>query len=119
MDWIVVCKVTDLKEGEGKFVEAGGVQVAVFLSKGQVHVFDDHCPHAGASLSGGYLEEGHVVCPWHYWSFNLQTGKLAPSGQAGIHIYPCRLSGDVVEAQLPAPLPQAAAQMLDLEPPES
>lgn len=25
----------------------------------------DCCPHMGASLAGGRIEDGHVLCPWH------------------------------------------------------
>jgi len=117
MSWTPLCKLSELKEGEGRFVEAGGLQLAIFLEKSRVHVFDDYCPHAGASLSGGHLEEGHVVCPWHYWAFNLDTGKLAPGGRTGIQVYRTRIMGDAVEAELPQVLPAKAAEMLELEPP--
>lgn len=120
MAWMQLCKLSELKEGEGKVIEASGLQVAVFCENGRLRAFDDYCPHAGASLSGGQIEDGHVICPWHYWAFNLDTGKLAPSGHAGIRVYPCRKSADGVwvEAQLPVPLPASAARTLDLEAPK-
>ncbi len=36
----------------------------------------DECPHLGESLSKGkvnYLQE--IVCPWHSYRFNLQSGE--------------------------------------------
>jgi len=35
----------------------------------------DVCPHLGASLSSGHLNNwNEVVCPWHSYKFNLKTG---------------------------------------------
>ena len=39
-----------------------------------VHALDDACPHAGAPLSEGVLDEGAVTCTWHGWSFRLTDG---------------------------------------------
>lgn len=105
MAWTELCKASDLKDGEGKFVEVAGRQLAVFMNQGKLHVTDDYCPHAGASLSGGFLENGCLVCSWHYWAFDLVTGKLAPTGRAHVKVYPARLSPDAatVEADLPDP----------------
>ena len=30
----------------------------------------DECPHRAARLSQGWLEDGHLVCPYHGWSFD-------------------------------------------------
>lgn len=102
MAWTRLCKMSELKEGEGKFVAVGERQVAVFLHEGKLHVVDDYCPHAGGSLSTGFIENGCVVCSWHYWAFDLTTGKLAPTGRAHVRIYPSRVSddGQSVEADL-------------------
>ena len=48
-----------------------GKPVVLYRSQaGQVHVFDDRCPHRHAPLSEGTLVEGHLQCPYHGWSFN-------------------------------------------------
>src|SRR5262245_32489507 len=72
-----VCKVSDLTEGEGKAVEVGGKLVAVFFTDGRYFAIDDVCPHMGASLSGGWVEDGTVTCPWHAWPFRLADGAWA------------------------------------------
>lgn len=35
----------------------------------------DACPHAGARLSGGAVEDGVVTCPAHGSRFELSTGE--------------------------------------------
>src|SRR5262245_43831102 len=62
-----VCRLSELVEGEGKTVVLGGKEVAVFRCGNAVHAIDDMCPHMGASLAGGAIEDGIVTCPWHAW----------------------------------------------------
>src|SRR5438132_12173005 len=69
-----VCKVGELSEGQGKTVRAGNKLVAVFFHLGQYFAIDDVCPHMGASLACGDLEQGVVSCSWHAWRFRLCDG---------------------------------------------
>lgn len=43
-------------------------------------VYDDACPHQGASLSEGSCEDGHIVCPLHGRKFQFHDGKEAAFG---------------------------------------
>ncbi|WP_337182473.1 Rieske (2Fe-2S) protein [Shinella sp.] len=36
----------------------------------------DKCPHADASLSEGFVEDGRVVCPLHFAEFDLLSGAV-------------------------------------------
>lgn len=38
-------------------------------SQGQVQAFVDRCPHRGARLSMGRVENDHLECPYHGWQF--------------------------------------------------
>ncbi len=51
------------EEGELVAVEVDGTDVAVAVLDGQLHAFDDTCPHAGCSLAEWELEDQSVVCP--------------------------------------------------------
>lgn len=44
------------------------------LSKHWVVVFSRHCPHEGADLAAGYVQDGCVVCPWHNLPFSMNSG---------------------------------------------
>jgi nitrite reductase (NADH) small subunit/3-phenylpropionate/trans-cinnamate dioxygenase ferredoxin subunit len=73
-----------------------------------VHVIDDTCPHMGASLGSGFVENGNVTCPWHFWRFRLADGAWADNPRMGVACYPVRVEGDDVLVQLP-PRNQARA----------
>lgn len=35
------------------------------------------CPHQKASLMSASCEDGFLVCPWHHYGFDLNTGRGA------------------------------------------
>jgi nitrite reductase (NADH) small subunit len=95
-----VCRVGELAEGEGRTVEVGNKLVAVFRTGDGYFAIDDLCPHMGASLSGGYVENGIVTCPWHAWRFRLADGAWADCPRIKIGCYPVRVEGDEVQVQV-------------------
>jgi nitrite reductase (NADH) small subunit/3-phenylpropionate/trans-cinnamate dioxygenase ferredoxin subunit len=96
-----VCRVGEIPEGEGKTVIVGGKLIAVFCTAGQYHAIDDTCPHMGASLSGGAVEDGIVTCPWHAWRFRLSDGAWADNPRFKIGCYGVRVSAGEVQVEVP------------------
>ena len=91
-DWVDLCAVGDLSEDRGEYVVCKGRALAVFLvGDGSVRVMDDACPHAGASLAGGHVHNGCVICPWHGWPFHVDSGRCADNPDHGVHTYPTRV----------------------------
>jgi nitrite reductase (NADH) small subunit/3-phenylpropionate/trans-cinnamate dioxygenase ferredoxin subunit len=95
-----VCRVGDLAEGLGRTFYLGKKPIAVFLVEGKVYAIDDTCPHMGASLGSGFVENGTVTCPWHFWRFRIADGKWADNPRMGVDCYPARIEGDAVQVQL-------------------
>jgi phenylpropionate dioxygenase-like ring-hydroxylating dioxygenase large terminal subunit len=54
-----------------------------------VHGAIDRCPHRGAALSGGWLDGGCLVCPYHAWAYGPH-GKAVriPQLEEGLPIPP-------------------------------
>src|SRR5262245_35144223 len=100
-----VCRVSELADGESTVVSVNGKLVALFCQGGQYYAIDDVCPHMGASLSDGHVENGVVTCPWHAWRFRLSDGIWAdnPRGKLGVGCYAVRAVQDEVQVQLPEP----------------
>lgn len=98
-----VCKAEEVKEGEGKTVAIGNKLIAVFRDQGRLYAIDDLCPHMGASLSGGYMEQGTVTCPWHAWRFRLTDGAWADNPRIKIGCYSVTEVEGRVQIELPEP----------------
>ncbi|HID21448.1 MAG TPA: nitrite reductase [Planctomycetaceae bacterium] len=98
-----VAKVGDIPEGEGRAFPVAGRAIAVFCIDGQYWAVDDVCPHQGASLASGHVEDGTVVCPWHAWRFCIRKGSWAdcPDSALGIDTFPTRVVGDEIQVELP------------------
>jgi nitrite reductase (NADH) small subunit/3-phenylpropionate/trans-cinnamate dioxygenase ferredoxin subunit len=97
-----VCRVGEIPEGEGKTVIVGGKLIAVFRIGEHYLAIDDTCPHMGASLSGGAVEDGIVTCPWHAWRFRLGDGAWADNPRIKIGCYSMRVLDGDVQVELPA-----------------
>ena len=89
-----VAKVGSIPAGEGSSFQLGNRLVAVFNHNGEYLAIDDLCPHMGASLGAGCLdEEGVVTCPWHAWRFDAKNGKWADNPRLSIDTFEVRVEG--------------------------
>lgn len=77
---ILACEVDDLDDGEAVRIpeEETGTKdaIVVFNDSGHFYALNDTCPHARASLSEGWVEDGQVECPMHGATFDLKTGAV-------------------------------------------
>jgi len=100
--FVTVAKVGSIPEGQGASFTVGQRLVAVFHRDGAYHAIDDLCPHMGASLGAGELDEqGVVTCPWHAWRFDVCEGIWCDNPRLKIVTYPTRVEGDEIQVQLP------------------
>jgi nitrite reductase (NADH) small subunit/3-phenylpropionate/trans-cinnamate dioxygenase ferredoxin subunit len=100
-NFVTVAKVGDIPDGEGRSFQVGERLVAVFHQNGSYFAIDDLCPHMGASLGAGYLdEEGVVTCPWHAWRFSVQDGKWADNPRLGVDKFEVRVEGDKIQVRV-------------------
>ncbi len=104
-----VCRVRDIRVGEGKGFLVEGRSVAVFREKDRFHAVSDRCPHNGMPLHDGCFANGVITCRWHGWSFHLATGRAPDSLEAGdgprIRVYETRIRDDRVEVCVDAGAP--------------
>ncbi|MEX0819274.1 MAG: Rieske (2Fe-2S) protein, partial [Pirellulaceae bacterium] len=100
-EFTTVAKVGDIPEGEGRAYAVNGRMVAVFLENGAYQAIDDFCPHMGASLAGGYVEDGIVSCPWHAWRFKTCDGTWCDNPKISIDSFAVRVQGDEIQVSVP------------------
>lgn len=88
------------REALGDFpeqVQAGTTVISVYMHRDRLFAIADRCPHAGASLSEGHVNEfGEVVCPLHHYCYDLKTGEEASSRTDAVRTYPIEIRSDGV-----------------------
>ena len=99
-DFTTVAKVGDIPEGTGQAFPVAGRMVAVFNDRGNYFAIDDFCPHMGASLAGGHLDNGVVTCPWHAWRFSVCDGTWRDNPKIKIDAFEVRVEGDEIQVRV-------------------
>ncbi len=89
--FVVVCRVEDVKDGRALFVEVEGLGVAVFNDGGTFHALLGRCPHANGPMGMGWIEEGEAVCPLHRWRFKLSSGRCTTVAGSSLHRFRCEV----------------------------
>jgi len=96
-----VARVGEIVAGQGQAYAVNGRMVAVFNEDGKYFAIDDFCPHMGASLAGGHLEDGEVTCPWHAWRFCIHDGKWCDNPRVKVDAFDVRVEGDQIQVRVP------------------
>ena len=95
--WVRIGAVSEMPaEGKVKECNALGTPICVARIGGQLAALNNECPHHGAPLSEGTIENGRVVCGWHGWSFDPKTGAELRNPLGAATVYPLRIDGDDV-----------------------
>lgn len=95
--FVTVAKVGEIPENTGKAFEVNDRMIAVFFCKGEYFAIDDYCPHQGASLGAGYVEDCVVACPWHAWRFDVRDGTWCENKRLKVDAFEVRIVGDEVQ----------------------
>ena len=70
-----VCAAADILGGQSRMVSLNGEMIGVFNVRGEFLAISNECPHAGASLAHGNVENDVVSCRIHHWHFCLRSGQ--------------------------------------------
>ncbi len=69
-DWHPVATAADLQPGSMQAVPLLDRQLVVWRdAAGELHAWEDRCPHRGMKLSMGTLDAATLTCPYHGWKF--------------------------------------------------
>ncbi len=104
--FVTVAKAGSIPAGEGRAFPVNGTMVAVFFVDGEYSAINDFCPHMGASLAEGHVEDGAVLCPWHAWAFDIKDGHWCDADDKDNPIrcaaYEVRVEGEDIQVSVPA-----------------
>ncbi len=88
--------VDEFEDNVGRAVPVDGRMVAVFRKGDQWHAIDDLCPHMGASLAEGFVEENTVTCPWHAWRFCIKDGTWEDNPRVKVDCFEVKVEDNEV-----------------------
>jgi nitrite reductase (NADH) small subunit len=98
VEWLEV-RLASL-DAEGRtLVEHDGHAIAVFRVDGEIHAFENTCPHEGNPLIEGDILGGNLTCVYHGWTFDLATGSCLV-GEEPVRRYPVEVRDGVVRIGL-------------------
>jgi nitrite reductase/ring-hydroxylating ferredoxin subunit len=84
-------------ENHAKEFPCGGKVICVANVNGAITAMDNVCLHRGGPLGQGVIEGNKLVCPWHGWQWNPQTGEAVHNPAAKVAVYPLKVeNGDVM-----------------------
>ena len=100
MGLVKVATTEELKDGQGKVVQANGKTLALFRQGGHFFAMDNTCLHRGGPLGEGELSGEVVTCPWHGWQYNIKTGVSPVSPAVKVQTFPVKVEGQDVFVQV-------------------
>lgn len=89
MKWISVDKCV-LKDLPVQSIDINGKRICLVKTANKYFATETKCPHAGADISQGWCENDHLVCPFHRYKYNLETGRGIEGQGDYITIYPVK-----------------------------
>src|ERR1700741_2968663 len=83
-------------ENEAREFEANGKTICVANTGGGYAAMDNVCVHRGGPLGQGVVDGNKVICPWHGWTFDVNTGAATHDGTARVRVYSLKVEGEDV-----------------------
>ncbi len=69
--------------------QAGKKSIAILRKDDDFFAFQSKCPHAGGPLEAATCDDdGIIVCPWHRFKFDPETGRNTSGEGYYINTYP-------------------------------
>jgi nitrite reductase/ring-hydroxylating ferredoxin subunit len=85
-----VCRLEELADGCACLVVAKGRKIALCHIGDEVFAMGDACPHRAGPLSEGRVSARRMelICPWHFFRFDVRTGKSITNPEMVNQTYP-------------------------------
>ncbi|HTN13174.1 MAG TPA: aromatic ring-hydroxylating dioxygenase subunit alpha [Sphingomonadaceae bacterium] len=108
--WHPVAALSELPAQRPLAARLLGQPLVLFRSGENVTVLRDRCPHRGAPLSQGQIQDGAITCPYHGWRFDgegrcieIPGAQNCPAISAGT--LPVRIEAGLIWTSLAADPP--------------
>jgi nitrite reductase/ring-hydroxylating ferredoxin subunit len=122
MEFVRAASIHDLDSTGRLLVEVDGCEVGLFRIDGQLHAYENRCPHLAGPVCSGKVArrvEAHVqddgdvvehfserevsvVCPWHGYEFDIRSGTCWADKRLRLRTCEVQIHGDEIHVRLPA-----------------
>ena len=123
MQQVRVGSFSSFSDGDYKVFVVGKQEVGVFRIGDGLVAYENLCPHAGGPVCQGkvfnrveeiltdekkseglrFAGERHVICPWHGYEFNLETGCHPADKNIRLKPVPVEVRGDQIYLSVRVP----------------
>lgn len=99
---IKVASVSDVPSGTAKIVQVKGEPIAIFNVNGSFYATHNTCLHMGGPIGEGIVNDSDltVECPWHGWTYYLETGETIFDPSKKLKTYKVKVQGTDVFLEL-------------------
>lgn len=110
-NWVRITEIQNIPRQEGRAVNIGGREIAIFNLEERFLAIDNACPHKGGPLCDGIVAGTTVVCPLHGQRFDLLTGMPVLASQPDCLVtYPTKVQDGIVLVDLAGSVAATASQ---------
>ena len=104
-DWIDVGPADRFPDGAQVCTKANDQPVVVFNLAGELRAILNICPHAGLPLGEGERRGKVITCPFHGYTYHLDTGKNIdyPDIEPPVRTFPVRVVDSRVQVDIQKP----------------
>jgi nitrite reductase (NADH) small subunit len=103
MNWIRITAAENIPLREGRAVQVGPLELAIFHTEEGFLAVENRCPHGGGPLADGIVGGTTVTCPLHNWRVCLASGEVqrpCASGAARVATFPTHVVDGVIAVSL-------------------
>jgi len=101
MPLVKVASLSQLPAGSVTEVAIGSDTYALCNVGGRVTALSGTCLHRGGPLGQGAIDGNNVVCPWHAWAWDCETGANDFDPAQKVATFAVEVRGDEILLDVP------------------
>ena len=118
----MIGELKEFADGDYRVLRVDDFEFGVFRQGGRVVAYENYCPHDGGPVCQGkviprveeelapdktsrglrFSKSRNVVCPWHGWEFDIETGRHCGDGRWRLRPVEIQVRDDRIYVTLPA-----------------
>ncbi len=98
--WLAALALSELPDGETRFLELDGNSIIVSRHGDQVTCFKNACAHMGLEMTDGEIANGILTCPYHGFRYALESGECLTAPEVQLQPHTVRVIGNRIEVRI-------------------